>query len=78
MPIDGHRRDFQTPGNLQGRHAVFVLFQNLKCLLPDVVLGRQDRPLSCFVGADDDGDEIADVWGIPHWVAYELKKFDGG
>jgi DNA/RNA endonuclease G (NUC1) len=26
---------------------------------------------------DDDGDEIADVWGIPHWVAYELKKFDG-
>jgi endonuclease G, mitochondrial len=26
---------------------------------------------------DDDGDEIADVWGIPHWVAYEIKKFEG-
>lgn len=26
---------------------------------------------------DDDGDEIADVWAIPHWVAYEIKRFDG-
>ncbi|MCH8839011.1 MAG: hypothetical protein IIA60_14655 [Candidatus Marinimicrobia bacterium] len=26
---------------------------------------------------DDDGDEIADIWGIPHWVAYEIKKFSG-
>src|SRR4051812_48571670 len=22
---------------------------------------------------DDDGDEVADVWAIPHWVAYEMK-----
>jgi len=26
---------------------------------------------------DDDGDTNPDIWGIPHWVAYELKKFDG-
>lgn len=26
---------------------------------------------------DDDGDEIADVWAIPHWVAYEMKALDG-
>lgn len=26
---------------------------------------------------DDDGDEVADVWAILHWVAYELKRFDG-
>ncbi|NQU22684.1 MAG: DNA/RNA non-specific endonuclease [Candidatus Nealsonbacteria bacterium] len=25
---------------------------------------------------DDDGDEIADVWAIPHWVAYEIKPSD--
>jgi len=29
---------------------------------------------TCFDSADDDdGDEIADVWAIPHWVAYEMK-----
>ena len=25
---------------------------------------------------DDDGDEIADIWAIPHWVAYEIKKIE--
>ena len=24
---------------------------------------------------DDDEDEVADVWAIPHWVAYEIKTF---
>jgi DNA/RNA endonuclease G (NUC1) len=26
---------------------------------------------------DDDADEIADVWAIPHWVAQEIKRFPG-
>ena len=25
---------------------------------------------------DDDGDEIADVWAIPEWVAYEMQALD--
>ena len=26
---------------------------------------------------DDDGDEIADVWAIPEWIAYEIKRYPG-
>jgi len=26
---------------------------------------------------DDDGDDQPDVWGIPQWVAYEIKAFEG-
>ena len=31
--------------------------------------------VSSFDSADDDdGDEIADIWAIPHFVAYQIKK----
>jgi endonuclease G, mitochondrial len=31
-----------------------------------------------FDSADDDsGDGIADVWAIPEWVAYEIKRYPG-
>ena len=30
-----------------------------------------------FDSADDDGDEVADVWAIPYWVSFEIKKYDG-
>ncbi|MGB4057718.1 MAG: DNA/RNA non-specific endonuclease [Alphaproteobacteria bacterium] len=32
---------------------------------------------SCFDDFDDDNDDgISDVWGVPEWVAYEIKKTD--
>ncbi len=34
--------------------------------------------VSVFDGADDDdGDGFADALGVPHFVAYELKRFEG-
>lgn len=34
--------------------------------------------ISVFDGEDDDnGDGIIDILGVPHFVAYELKKYDG-
>jgi len=34
--------------------------------------------VTCMDGADDDdGDGVADKWGIPHWVSYELRRFPG-
>ncbi len=33
---------------------------------------------TCFDGDDDDdGDGIPDKWAIPHWVAYEIKRYPG-
>ena len=33
---------------------------------------------TCFDGDDDDdGDGISDEWAIPHWVAYEIKRYPG-
>ncbi|MCF8096709.1 MAG: DNA/RNA non-specific endonuclease [Desulfarculaceae bacterium] len=33
---------------------------------------------TCFDGPDDDdGDGVPDKWAIPHWVAYEIKRYDG-
>ena len=33
---------------------------------------------TCFDGADDDnGDGTPAQWAIPHWVAYEIKSYDG-
>lgn len=33
---------------------------------------------TCFDGDDDDnGDGKSDKWAIPHWVAYEIKKYQG-
>ena len=34
--------------------------------------------VSVFDGADDDdGDGVADALGVPHFVAYELKRYEG-
>ena len=33
---------------------------------------------TCFDGADDDdGDGVPDKWAVPHWVAYQIKKYPG-
>lgn len=33
---------------------------------------------SCFDGADDNnGDGTPDLWGVPKWVAYEMKRLEG-
>ena len=33
---------------------------------------------TCFDGEDDDdGDGTPDKWAIPHWVAYEIKRYPG-
>ena len=33
---------------------------------------------TCFDGQDDDnGNGTPDKWGIPHWVAYEVKPYAG-
>lgn len=26
---------------------------------------------------DDNGDGTEDAWGVPHWVSYHIKRFDG-
>jgi hypothetical protein len=34
--------------------------------------------VTCFDGDDDDdSDGVPDKWAIPHWVAYEVKKYEG-
>jgi endonuclease G len=40
---------------------------------------RQFRAYTtCFDGADDDdGDGTPDKWAVPHWVAYQMKKYEG-
>jgi endonuclease G len=42
----------------------------------DLVKKFRAFTLSFDSADDDDGDEIADVWAIPHWVAYEIKPSD--
>lgn len=33
---------------------------------------------TCFDGPDDDdGDGVPDKWAVPHWVAYEIKRYPG-
>ena len=33
---------------------------------------------TCFDGDDDDdGDGTPDKWAIPHWVAYQIKRYPG-
>ena len=43
------------------------------CIIEDFKAYR-----SCFDNLDDnDDDGIPDAWGVPKWVAYEMKYFDG-
>lgn len=42
----------------------------------DIVLKFRAYTVSFDSADDDDGDELADVWAIPHWVAYEIKPMD--
>ncbi len=45
----------------------------------DDIVGEFRAYTTCFDGADDDnGDGTPDLWGIPHWVAYEMHKAPDG
>lgn len=53
-------------------------YEHDKWVTQPVDIGKDFRAYtSSFDSADDDdGDGTADVWGIPHWVAYEIKQHD--
>ena len=44
----------------------------------DDIVRRFAAYTTCFDGEDDDdGDGTPDKWAIPHWVAYEIKRYPG-
>lgn len=44
---------------------------------PDIVRKFNAYTVSFDGNDDDNGDNVRDNWRIPHWVAYEIKRFAG-
>ncbi len=43
----------------------------------DIIKTFQAYTVSFDSGDDNDGDEFGEVWRIPEWVAYEVRKYKG-